>query len=96
MRRLTNVYYQRRRKNYMLSSSEKERSAEIKLGQLEDIEDYLGISLLTLFKALRLGVYVGDEKERIEIDSLKYYAKILYLKNGKELKIEDYGRTWKI
>ena len=32
-----------------------------KLGQLEDIEDELGIDLITLFKALKNGIYVKEE-----------------------------------
>lgn len=32
-----------------------------KLGQLEDIEDELGIDLLTLFKALKDGVWIKEE-----------------------------------
>lgn len=32
-----------------------------KLGQLEDIEEELGIDLVTLFKALKNGIYVNNE-----------------------------------
>lgn len=35
-----------------------------KLGQLEDIEEELGIDLITLFKTLKNGVFVKDEYER--------------------------------
>lgn len=40
-----------------------------KLGQLEDIEDGLGINLITIFKALKNGIWVKreDKIEKIEI-----------------------------
>ena len=41
-----------------------------KLGQLENIEEELGIDLITLFKALKNGIWEND----------KYCNKILYLK----------------
>ena len=36
-----------------------------KLGKLEDIEEELGINLLTLFKALKNGIYVKNRKNEI-------------------------------
>lgn len=36
-----------------------------KLGQLEDIEDELGISLITLFKALKNGIWVKNREDNI-------------------------------
>ena len=36
-----------------------------KLGQLEDIEEELGIDLVTLFKALKHGIYVKNRKNEI-------------------------------
>lgn len=40
-----------------------------KLGQLEDIEDGMGINLITIFKALKNGIWVKreDKIEKIEI-----------------------------
>ena len=37
-----------------------------KLGQLEDIEDELGIDLITLFKALEQGIYFKNEYSKEE------------------------------
>lgn len=37
------------------------REMTLKLGQIEDIEEDLGIDLVTLFKALKNGIYVNNE-----------------------------------
>ena len=42
------------------------REQELKLGQLEDIEEELGIDLLTLFKALKEPVYVVVNDKIVE------------------------------
>lgn len=81
-----------------------------KLGQLEDIEDELGIELLTLLKA-RNGFYAYDE----EYDKIIFYKDDLWINiesemlgGSKLIKIEgnvhfishsqcefkDYGKTW--
>lgn len=80
------------------------RSAEItKLGQLEDIEDELGIDLITLLKAVKDGVYVKHcydtpcehiDYEPFRVDYWKDYIE------GKEgwlicgFEPEDYGKYW--
>ena len=43
---------------FLIPDKEQCDAAENKLGQLEDIEDELGIDLITLFKALKNGVYI--------------------------------------
>lgn len=49
--------------NYFLTPDKEEcDNAENKLGQLEDIEEQLGIDLVTLFKALSDGFYFIDER----------------------------------
>lgn len=64
-----------------------------KLGQLEDIEDELGNDLITLFKALKNGVYKKDTNgkikyynpDQIAINWVGYYPEIVFLntvKNG--------------
>lgn len=65
-----------------------------KLGQLEDIEEELGIDLMTLFKALREGFVDGNGEyhhfSNLFVDNIEIfdsYEKVsLYLK--------DYGKTW--
>ena len=73
-----------------------------KLGQLEDIEDELGIDLITLFKALKDGIYV---KVNRKIDFIRYVS--IFKKRKRHLYssstfwgkydiglIKDYGKTW--
>lgn len=70
-----------------------------KLGQLEDIEEELGIDLITLFKALKYGVFVvesnerfivDDEIERLDVSNGVFTTHNEYL----ELEFKDYGKTW--
>ena len=56
-----------------------------KLGQLEDIEEKLGIDLITLFKALNNGVYVRLEEkndidfiEQVSMDNIMEYPCFYY------------------
>ena len=72
-----------------------------KLGQLEDIEEELGIDLITLFKALKQGyIYYPIDCPN---DCYKYKIECLYMKPRIHLYIadgvggcymEDYGKTW--
>ena len=75
-----------------------------KLGQLEDIEEDLGIDLITLFKALKKGVWVREqntkEKEIVyERIRLNFLIKTLdFIEPRKEIGIGrnlfDYGDSW--
>lgn len=71
-----------------------------KLGQLEDIEDELGIDLITLFKANLKGVYLkdldvkfpvmlrmGEFNHAISLHTSTHLGNVM-------LKVEDYGKTW--
>lgn len=77
-----------------------------KLGQLEDIEDELGIDLITLFKALKNGFY---GKQPWSDGKIKHYTskthdfgfdakRLLTYSTGYEIDdeygIKDYGKTW--
>lgn len=85
----------------MVNNSEEECLS--KLGQLEDIEDELGIDLITLFKALENGFYVKGEIEKQYIDFENSLNAIAF-KNGEMfyghkwsyqyVKLKDYGKTW--
>lgn len=76
--------------------------ANQKLGQLEDIEDELGIDLVTLFKILRTGgyIYVKNCKgiNYWHVESLKQRGlnKQWYItySNNVRVKLKDYGETW--
>lgn len=73
-----------------------------KLGQLEDIEDELGIDLITLFKALKNGIYIKNQSQtkhplallrtHYSNNTTRYYV----FDNGKEIeiKLNKYGKTW--
>ena len=76
-----------------------------KLGQLEDIEDELGIDLATLFKALKNGAWfkVFDPKDIVFIKvicigSLFQISGLYkdYRNDDRQVIccIEDYGKTW--
>ena len=72
-----------------------------KLGQLEDIEEELGIDLITLFKALKNGIYfkVKDKiyftNERLD---LAFKEKALFEFNEYSdyeiYEFNEYGKTW--
>lgn len=76
-----------------------------KLGQLEDIEDGLGIDLLTLFKALKNGIWVKYDADfgftgKPEIVIKKDKCTEICLRNKKwwiqenDFLLKDYGKTW--
>jgi len=74
-----------------------------KLGQLEDFEEELGIDLITLFKALRNGVYYKlnlGQAEKVDDVSLNccvstgYFIHFEYLNYDICLDTKDYGKTW--
>ena len=74
-----------------------------KLGQLEDIEEELGIDLVTLFKALNNGVWeIDDYTKKIkqtEIRGIELYGLCaIWSPTIPEcdytLKYQDYGKTW--
>ncbi len=69
-----------------------------KLGQLEDIEEELGIDLVTLFKAIKNGVYMSTQHLGIVYCKC---PKIVHYKSGWKmlvygatLSLTTYGKTW--
>ena len=71
-----------------------------KLGQLEDIEDELGIDLITLFKALKNGIYVKTKNgisKHYTIHLMKWQQTniyCLYYRPYSHIWFKDYGKTW--
>ena len=72
-----------------------------KLADLEDIEDELGIDLITLFKALKQKFIYNKVKIKIELLGLHIKSNELYLYGFVEdtthavyLSLKDYGKTW--
>lgn len=62
-----------------------------KLGALEDVEERLGVDLITLFKALKDGIY-KKKNGVIYFSNCPIYS--LVHKTIDNCLIEDYGRTW--
>lgn len=72
-----------------------------KLGQLEDIEDELGISLFTLFDATFNGVYYITNGQIINTKdmgfSVAFYKDYLLIMDNElehAFRTKDYGKTW--
>ena len=71
-----------------------------KLGKLEDLEEELGVDLITLFKALRNGVFVVGDDYLIYEDYIKkidyWPGSWTFITNEQDLEVrlEDYGVTW--
>lgn len=62
------------------------------------IEKELGIDLITLFKALKDGIYVNGEKVDVllfyDMDFFNKTSFQLHASNGINYYIKDYGKTW--
>lgn len=74
-----------------------------KLGKLEDIEEEIGIDLITLFKSLKQMFVFHKENVKIELLGLHIKASELYLYGFVEnttqavyLSLKDYGKTWSL
>ena len=78
-----------------------------KLGKLEDLEEEIGIDLITLFEALKNGIFVAYDssfgmanKPKIKITKdtatgICYRDKKWYIQEDETL-IKDYGKTWSL
>ena len=78
-----------------------------KLGKLEDLEEEIGIDLITLFEALKKGIFVAYDssfgmanKPKIKIakdtaTGICYRNKKWYIQEDETL-IKDYGKTWSL
>ena len=90
-----------------IETKERDELRYEKLGQLEDIEDELGIDLITLFKALKNGVYyftIGKQLTKDYVwlfdnhinigakDKLSYSFMTAF--ERLTLLFQDYGKTW--
>lgn len=66
--------------------------------QVKDIEEELGIDLITLFKALKNGIWLKDKKDQymsyhclLRDDFILVLYEDIY---KKEYLLKDYGKTW--
>ena len=79
------------------------RDIYCKLQYLEDIEEEIGIDFITLFNALKHGIYINDSGIVDEIDNI-YEAEIKCIEHwpiwgfttgdGGEYSFKDRGKTW--
>lgn len=74
-----------------------------KLGQLEDIEEELGIDLVMLFKALKDGIYINEYNHGLMYGLIvphlvhecgQYYFKHYGDFGSEEFSFDEYGETW--
>jgi hypothetical protein len=71
-----------------------------KLSDLEDIEEELGIDLVTLFKALKNGVYVKTKEgvsKHFTVHLMKWQQTstyCFYYRPYSHIWLKDYGKTW--
>lgn len=78
---------------------EKQTECNNKLGELEDIEDELGIDLITLFKALKDGVRTENRKDKtllpclVRLGDLGFALDFMYERESQYF-LSDYGKTW--
>ena len=82
---------------YIKSNNQSNQETLRKLGQLEDIEEELGVDLVTLFKALDECYIDGHKGTAIILNKEEIGIKIKLSDNAwtsKILKIKDYGKTW--
>ena len=64
-----------------------------KLSQLEDIEEELGIDLITLFKAMKNGFYDKHFHYGSAVINNGYIC-YYFDESGIRYKLKDYGKTW--
>lgn len=95
-----------RAKTIYLEPNRNEQECVYKLGQLEDIEDELGIDLITLFKVLKCKVifipFIYDnDNNLLDTISVKVIGinknSIIYENEGgcyMEKLLQNYGKTW--
>ena len=68
-----------------------------KLGQLEDIEEELGIDLVTLFKAIKKVYYKETNEIKLSrIPTIYILEKRIEPIEGISFNLKDYGKTWSL
>ena len=86
---------------------DKEQIVLTKLGMLEDIEEELGIDFITMFRALKYGIYCFTSQKRLTHNYVRLVSndigvgvrdKVSYsfmaIFGEQILLFEDYGKTW--
>lgn len=86
--------------DYYISKATCTDDLKLKLGQYEDIEEELGIDLLTLFKALKDGIYLKEDNVGVisfprlyfSYDYRCYCFEICF--GSWVVKLKDFKKTW--
>ena len=96
--RKTNIKYCTSKEDLYLCGYDKQVVIQ-KLGQYEDLEAELGIDLLTLFKALKDGIEVGNDKMRVSVKGCKLVYReedndYVFIYDYYLIKLKDYGKYW--
>ena len=105
MNRLTNKEYCRCEDfifplgNAWVTTKKNDEAIYEKLKLLEDIEEELGIDLITLFTALKEGIFINDNGPvyRDYIRSIEYWSDCWgFISNDAyiDVLLKDYGKTW--
>ena len=99
--RLTHRTNDKKILRYLPNHKKTRQQINNKLGQLEDIEEELGIDLITLFKANLEGVclkgFGGKFPVMIRVGEITHSVTLHTYTTYPEkimLKVEDYGKTW--
>ena len=74
-------------------ATEKTMKMAVKLGQLEDVEDELGIDLVILFKALSCGAWEKQKDNVLNFDDCKLLYKRIQIGSNVHW-LSNYGKTW--
>ena len=77
----------------------KQTECNNKLGQLEDIEDELGVDFATLLKALREGIVLEGEKQAKPCQLRMFHEEPMLVVDNmdstySEVYVKGYGKTW--
>ena len=92
-------------RNKLITPSEIDNAIYKKLKSLEDIEEELGIDLITLFKALKYGFYFKYKNKIISSNNYLFQITVNikdnwifdivdYYLSLLSIKLKDYGKTW--
>ena len=88
-------------RNRLITTDEINDSIYLRLKLLEDLEEDIGMSLLTLFKALKQKFVFHKENVKIEVLGIHIKSNELYLYGFAEdtthtiyLSLKEYGKTW--
>lgn len=91
-------------KSYLPKDTELNKGWFTKLGKLEDLEEELGIDLITLFKALKEDIYYNDCGKIIKVQVLgispmrenKFCLECYYDFKKFRVDTNDYGTKWSL